>query len=58
VTAPGGSVAFAYFAGAETPIYTPPGRLRERLAPLGFDQFEEIAAGEGTAFLARRAKSG
>jgi SAM-dependent methyltransferase len=58
VTAPRGSVAFAYFAGAETPIYTPPRTLRERLAPLGFDQFEEIAAGEGTAFLARRGNAG
>jgi SAM-dependent methyltransferase len=58
VTAPGGSVVFAYFSGAETPIYTPPRTLRERLAPLGFDQFGEIAAGEGTAFLARRAERG
>jgi SAM-dependent methyltransferase len=54
VAGPRASVAFAYFAGAETPIYTPPGTLRERLEPFGFDQFEEIAAGEGTALLARR----
>jgi SAM-dependent methyltransferase len=58
VTAPGGVVIFVYFAGADTPIYTPPATLRDRLAPLGFSQFEEIAAGEGTALLARRAKAG
>jgi SAM-dependent methyltransferase len=52
------SVVFAYYSGAETPIYTPPGTLRQRLEPLGFRQFEEIAAGEGTAFLARRGARG
>jgi SAM-dependent methyltransferase len=56
VAGPRASVVFAYFAGADTPIYTPPGTLRERLGPLGFDQFEEIAAGEGTALLARRGR--
>jgi SAM-dependent methyltransferase len=54
VTAPGGSVVLAYSSGPETPIYTPPETLRRRLAPLGFGQFEEIAAGEGTSLLARR----
>jgi SAM-dependent methyltransferase len=54
VAGPRASVVFAYFSGAETPIYTPPETLRERLEPLGFDQFEEIAAGEGTAVLAHR----
>jgi SAM-dependent methyltransferase len=58
VTAAGGAVVFAYSYGLETPIYTPLTTLRERLAPLGFGQFEEIAAGEGTALLARRAKPG
>jgi ubiquinone/menaquinone biosynthesis C-methylase UbiE len=58
VTSPGGSAVFAFSSGPETPIYTPPATLRERLAVLGFGQFEEIAAGEGTAFLARRAKTG
>jgi SAM-dependent methyltransferase len=48
------SAVFAYFSGADTPIYTPPATLRERLEPLGFEQFEEIAAGDGTALLARR----
>ena len=56
VTAPGGVVVLAYSSGPETPIYTPPATLRSRLEPLGFGQFEEIAAGEGTALLARRAE--
>jgi SAM-dependent methyltransferase len=52
------SAVFAYFSGADTPIYTPPGTLRKHLEPFGFDQFEEIAAGEGTAVLARRGMPG
>ena len=56
VTAPGGSLVLAHSSGPETPIYTPSQTLRARLEPLGFGQFEEIAAGEGTALLARRAK--
>jgi SAM-dependent methyltransferase len=55
VTALGGALVLAYSSGPETPIHTPPGTLRSRLEPLGFGQFEEIAAGEGTALLARRA---
>jgi SAM-dependent methyltransferase len=54
VTADGGLLLLAYSSGAETPIYTPPATLKARLEPLGFGQFEEIAAGEGTAVLARR----
>jgi ubiquinone/menaquinone biosynthesis C-methylase UbiE len=54
VTASGGALVLAYSSGPETPIYTPPETLRSRLEPLGFGQFEEIAAGEGTALLARR----
>jgi SAM-dependent methyltransferase len=54
VTALGGALVLAYSSGPETPIYTPPGILRSRLEPLGFGQFEEIAAGDGTALLARR----
>jgi ubiquinone/menaquinone biosynthesis C-methylase UbiE len=56
VTAPGGSLVLAHSSGPETPIYTPSQTLRARLEPLGFGHFEEIAAGEGTALLARRAK--
>jgi SAM-dependent methyltransferase len=55
ITVPGGALVLAYSSGPETPIYTPPETLRRRLEPLGFRQFEEIAAGEGTALLARRA---
>jgi SAM-dependent methyltransferase len=58
VTAPGGALLLAFYSGPETPMYTPPETLRARLAPLGFDRFEELAAGEGTAFLARRADGG
>jgi ubiquinone/menaquinone biosynthesis C-methylase UbiE len=55
ITVPGGALVLAYSSGPETPIYTPPETLRRRLEPLGFGEFEEIAAGEGTALLARRA---
>jgi ubiquinone/menaquinone biosynthesis C-methylase UbiE len=55
VTAPGGTVVVAHVSGPSTPIWTPPQTLRARLVPLGFERFEEIAAGSGTALLARRA---
>ena len=58
VTAPGGAVVVASFSGPETPIYTPPTTLRDRLESLGFGGFEEVRAGEGDAFLARRRKRG
>jgi len=58
VTGARGSVVLAYSAGPETPIYTPPETLRERLAPRGFGGFEEFAAESGTALLARRAEAG
>ena len=58
VTAPRGRLVFAYSFGAETPIYVPPDTLRVRLAPLGFGDFEEVSAGEGTAFLAARSDHG
>lgn len=54
VTAPGGTVIFAFSSGPETPIYVPTEKLRERLEPVGFEAFEEVAAGSGTAVLARR----
>lgn len=54
VTAPAGTVVVATYAGPSTPIWTPPETLRERLAGLGFGDFEEFAVGAGTAFLARR----
>jgi malonyl-CoA O-methyltransferase len=54
VTAPGGVLVASFSSGSTTPIWVPPDTLREHLAPLGFGGFEELAAGEGTAFLARR----
>jgi SAM-dependent methyltransferase len=54
VTAPGGRAIFASTRGAETPIYVPPETLRARLAAVGFGEFEELTAGEGSALLAAR----
>jgi SAM-dependent methyltransferase len=56
VTAPEGVIAFVSFSGPDTPIWTPPETLRARLGPLGFDGFDELAVGDGTALLARRPK--
>jgi SAM-dependent methyltransferase len=53
ITAPGGAIVLAFYSGAATPIYVPPDTLRERLGPLGFGDFEELAIGEGSAFLGR-----
>ena len=58
VTAPGGTLALAFVGGATTPIYVPPATLRERLAAVGFGVFEELAAGQGTALVARRGEAG
>jgi len=54
VTARGGALVVTYSLGPATPIWVPPGTLRERLAPLGFGGFEELQAGTGTAVLAIR----
>ena len=54
ITAPSGTVVVATYSGPSTPIWTPPETLRARLEGLGFGSFEEIAVGDGTAFLARR----
>jgi SAM-dependent methyltransferase len=54
VTAPGGTLVFAFSAGPDTPMYTPTDRLRKGLAPHGFDVLEEVEAAGGTAVLARR----
>jgi SAM-dependent methyltransferase len=56
VAAPGATVVVAHASGAQTPIWTPAETLRAKLEPLGFDRFEELAAGNGTAFLARKRK--
>jgi SAM-dependent methyltransferase len=58
VTAPGGTVIVSSAFGPGTPIWTPPETLRARLEPLGFAGFEELAAGPGTALLAKRADPG
>jgi len=54
VTAPAGRVVLAFSWGAQTPIYVPAETLRERLGEVGFERFEELAAGAGTAFVGYR----
>jgi ubiquinone/menaquinone biosynthesis C-methylase UbiE len=51
---PGGWAVYAFSAGAETPIYVAPKRLRRELERRGFTDFAEITAGRGNAVLARR----
>ena len=58
VVAPGGYVVFGFSGGRETPIYVEPGRLRGELERRGFTHFAELAAGRGTAFLARKSEAG
>jgi ubiquinone/menaquinone biosynthesis C-methylase UbiE len=58
VTAQDGTIAVVSFSGPSTPIYTPWAKLRERLAERGFERFDELRAGTGDAFLARRSKGG
>jgi malonyl-CoA O-methyltransferase len=57
VLAPGGSVAFAWSVGPDTPIYVPSDRLRAELGRRGFGEFHELTAGPGTALLARKANA-
>jgi SAM-dependent methyltransferase len=54
VTASGGAIVFASSYGAETPIYVPPATIKEKLGRLGFTEFDEVAAGEGTSVIAAR----
>jgi SAM-dependent methyltransferase len=56
VLRPGGQVIFAFSMGAGTPIYVPADRLQDELARRGFTDFAAIAAGDGTALLARKAR--
>jgi SAM-dependent methyltransferase len=58
VTAPGGTLVVASFAGPATPIYTAWETLRRELGRAGFGSFEELTLGEGDAFLARRQDPG
>jgi len=53
VLRPGGWTVYAFSAGAETPIYVEPERLRRELERRGFTDFAEITAGRGNAVLAR-----
>ena len=54
VTAPGGAAVLAFSWGAGTPIDVPRETLRARLARTGFERFEDVAAGSGTALVAYR----
>ena len=54
VVAPGGWVVFAWSAGPQTPIYVPPQVLGRELEARGYTDLSEIAAGKGTAFVARK----
>jgi hypothetical protein len=44
----------SFSSGPETPIFVPPATLAARLGDVGFARFDELGAGAGTAFLARR----
>jgi SAM-dependent methyltransferase len=58
VVAPGGSVAFAFSSGADTPIYVPFERIRRELEPRSFSDFADFSTGRGSALLAtKRTKS-
>ena len=54
VTAPGGTIAFSFSRGPDTPIYVAAERLRRELARRGFLEFEEFAADPATAFRAQK----
>jgi ubiquinone/menaquinone biosynthesis C-methylase UbiE len=50
-----GWTIFAFSSGPETPIWVEPKRLEDELRRRGFTDFAKIAAGRGTAVVARRA---
>ena len=56
VVRPGGHALLAFSRGDETPIYVPPGILRDKLGRAGFEVTAEISAGPGTAMVARRSE--
>ena len=58
VTAPGGSSSWPSSAVRRPRSTCRPQTLRERLAAVGFGGFEELAAGQGTALVARRGEAG
>ena len=49
-----GTILVVNSYGAGTPIFVAPTTLRERFGALGFDRFEEMEVGEGTALMVRR----
>jgi SAM-dependent methyltransferase len=51
---PGGSAAFAFSSGADTPIYVSFDRLRRELEPRGFTHFADFSTGRGSALLATK----
>ena len=57
VVAPEGWVVFGWSVGPETPIYVAPEVLRRELDARGYTDLSEIAAGKGTAFVARKRAS-
>ena len=57
VSRPGAFLVVSFSLGPDTPIWVPPERLRTDLERHGFGQFRELAAGSGTALLARRLES-
>jgi ubiquinone/menaquinone biosynthesis C-methylase UbiE len=57
VTAPGGSVAVAFSAGSQTPIWVPLERVQAELEGRGFTHVARFSAGSGVALLARSADS-
>jgi len=57
VVVPGGTVVVAFSAGAGTPIYVSPDRLRRELGRRGFTDFEELNAARGIALVARKRES-
>lgn len=54
IVAPGGHLLVAFSRGADTPIYVRPRTLLRGLRHGGFEVVEEVAAGPGTAIVARR----
>lgn len=54
IVPPGGHLLVAFSRGADTPIYVRPRTLLRGLRRGGFEVVEEVAAGPGTAIVARR----
>jgi ubiquinone/menaquinone biosynthesis C-methylase UbiE len=54
IVAPGGHLVIAFTLGPETAIWVEPRRLRRGLERAGFEVIRDVAAGPGTAVVARR----